>query len=160
VIKEFHLNTEQERVFYIIANHGIISNLEMLNICGVGGIRKSQVIKALMSFFDRCKKNHRFIMVAPMRTAAAFLNSSIYHSILRISDREFIFTSTLIQIKARLGDVDYIFSDGIFIVSCCDLYKINAQVTKAHEVLDEPLGRIIFIFSVDFAQLPSARICI
>jgi hypothetical protein len=43
VIKEFRLNTEQERAFHIIANHGVISNFEMLNMYlgGVGGIEKS-----------------------------------------------------------------------------------------------------------------------
>jgi ATP-dependent DNA helicase PIF1 len=161
VIKEFHLNTEQKRVFHIIANCDVISNFEMFNMyLGVGGIRKSQVIKALMSFFDKRKKSHKFIMVAPMRTATAFLNGSIYHSILGISDGEFISACTGTQIKVRLDGVKYIFSDEISMVSCCDLYKISAQATKAHGVLDEPFGRITFIFSGDFAQLPPVRICI
>jgi hypothetical protein len=43
VIKEFHLNTEQERVFHVIVNHGVISNPEMFNMYlgEVGGTRKS-----------------------------------------------------------------------------------------------------------------------
>jgi ATP-dependent DNA helicase PIF1 len=113
-----------------------------------------------MSFFDRCKKSHRFIMVALTGTAAALLNGSIYHSILGISDGEFISAGTLTQVRARLDGVDYIFLDEISMVSCCNLYRISAQAAKAHGVLDEPFGRITFIFSGDFAQLPPARTCI
>ena len=43
VIKEFCLNTEQENTFYTVANHGVISNPKMLNMClgGVEGTEKS-----------------------------------------------------------------------------------------------------------------------
>jgi len=43
VIKEFCLNTEQESASHIVANHGVISNSKMLNMClgGVEGTEKS-----------------------------------------------------------------------------------------------------------------------
>jgi ATP-dependent DNA helicase PIF1 len=93
-------------------------------------------------------------MIALMGTAAAFLNGSIYHSILGISDGEFISAGTLAQIRARLDGVNYIFLDKVSMVSCCDLYRISAQVEKACGVLDEPFGRIIFIFLVILLSYP------
>jgi hypothetical protein len=90
-------------------------------------------------------------------TTATLLNGSIYHSVLGISDGEFISADTLTQIRARLDDVDYIFLDEISMVSRCDLYSISSQATKARRVLDEPFGRITIIFSGDFAQLPPVR---
>jgi hypothetical protein len=43
VIKEFWLNTKQERACHIIVNHGVISNPKMLNMYlgRVGGTGKS-----------------------------------------------------------------------------------------------------------------------
>src|SRR6267154_4324685 len=123
----------------------------------VGGTGKSQVIKALMVFFDRCKESHRFIVVAPTGTAASLLNGSTYHSVLGINDGEFVSAGTLEQIRARLDGVDYIFLDEVSMISCHDIYKISAQAARAHGVLDDPFGGINFIFSSDFAQLPPVR---
>jgi ATP-dependent DNA helicase PIF1 len=49
--------------------------------CGTG---KSQVIKALMDLFKKRKESHRFILLAPTRTAATLLGGSTYHSFLGI----------------------------------------------------------------------------
>ena len=84
VMKEFHLNIEQERAFRIIANHAVTSDPEKLYMFlgRVGGTGKSQVIKAMMVIFDRRKESHRFIVVAPTGTATSLLNGSTYHSLL------------------------------------------------------------------------------
>ena len=51
----FSLNAEQERAFRIIANHAISANLEQIRMYlgGMGGTGKSQVLKALSSFFPK-----------------------------------------------------------------------------------------------------------
>ena len=50
--KTFSLNTEQERVFRIIANHAVSEDPEQLrmHLGGIGGTGKTQVIKALSAF--------------------------------------------------------------------------------------------------------------
>ncbi|KAF8225636.1 hypothetical protein L208DRAFT_1305483 [Tricholoma matsutake] len=60
VVKDFHLNTEQECAFCIVANHSCSSYSEQLkmHIGGMGRTGKSQVLKALMDFFKRKKESH------------------------------------------------------------------------------------------------------
>jgi primosomal protein N' len=105
----FSLNTEQERAFKIIANHAISANPEQLRMYlgGMGGTGKSQVIKALSSFFEGRKEAHRFIIVAPTGTAAALLGGSTYHSMFGINERMNI--SKIGHIKAKLSGVEYVF---------------------------------------------------
>jgi hypothetical protein len=100
---------------------------------------------------DRHKESHRFIVVAPMGTAATLLNGSMYHSILGISDGKFISAGTLTQIRARLDGVNYIFwlrSPWSPVVTCIGL------VLKLHSPWS---AGITFIFSGNFTQLPPAR---
>ena len=158
-IGKFELNSERERAFWIIANHSTMEKPEKLRMYlgGMGGTGKSQVIKALIHFFGERKENHRFLVVAPTGAAAALLNGSTYHSVLGISDGEFVSAKSLAQIKARLDGVDYIFLDEVSMLSCRDMYKISAQAAKARGIHDEPFGGINFIFAGDFAQLPPAR---
>ena len=158
-ISEYKLNPEQERAFRIIANHSMMEKPEKLKMYlgGMGGTGKSQVIKALMHFFGERKETHRFLVVAPTGAAAALLNGSTYHSVLGITDGEFISAKSLAQIRARLDGVDYIFLDEVSMLSCRDMYKISAQAAKARGVHDEPFGGINFIFAGDFAQLPPVR---
>jgi hypothetical protein len=157
-MKEFLLNEEQERAFRIIANHATIEIPEKLKMYlgGMGGTGKSQVIKALMSFFDKRKENYRFIVVAPTGAAAALLNGSTYHSVLGINDGEFVSAKSLAQIRAKLDGVDYIFLDEVSMLSCHDMYKISSQCAKARGEHGEAFGGINFIFAGDFAQLPPA----
>ena len=48
VIQKFLLNSEQERAFRIVANHAVTPGAEqlMMYLGGMGGTRKSQVIKS------------------------------------------------------------------------------------------------------------------
>jgi hypothetical protein len=57
VARMFHLNADQERAFRIVANHSCRPTSEKLkmHIGGMGGTGKSQVLKALMEFFQRKK---------------------------------------------------------------------------------------------------------
>ena len=152
----FSLNTEQERAFRIIANHAISANPEQLRMYlgGMGGTGKSQVIKALSSFFEGRKEAHRFIIVAPTGTAAALLGGSTYHSTFGINER--MNTSKIGHIKAKLSGVEYVFFDEVSMLSARDLYRINAQLANVCGVNDIPFGGLNMVFSGDFAQLPPA----
>jgi hypothetical protein len=159
-VTEFHLNTEQERAFRIVANHATTRRSRQLKMYlgGMGGTGKSQVLKALTAFFNKRKESHRIMILAPTGTAAALLNGSTYHSALGIpidnaEDMRNNFT-VLAQVRARLDGVDYIFLDEISMVACHSLYKISAQLAKARNIVDVPFGGVNMIFAGDFAQLP------
>jgi hypothetical protein len=161
-VDKFHLNPEQQRAFHIIANHATMEKPEKLHMYlgGMGGTGKSQVIKALMHFFNERKENHRFLVLAPTGAAAALLNGSTYHSVLGIrEDRSStsISSTSLAQIRAKLDGVDYIFLDEVSMLSCRDMYKISAQCAKSHGEHNEAFGGINFIFAGDFAQLPPVK---
>jgi hypothetical protein len=158
VVQEFSLNEEQERAFRIVANHATMKKSEQLKMYlgGMGGTGKSQVIKALITFFDKRNEAHRIMILAPTGTAAALLNGSTYHSALGVqsdSRRNHNEHSTMAQVRSRLDGVDYIFLDEVSMMSCYELYKISAQLAKARNSMDVPFGGINMIFAGDFAQL-------
>ena len=124
---------------------------------GMGGTGKSQVIKALISFFQERNEMHRFLVVAPTGSAAALLNGSTYHSVLGIndnSDKTSNVIKNLSQVRSRLDGVDYIFLDEVSMLSCQDMYKISCQIAKSLNVHDQAFGGMNMIFAGDFAQLP------
>jgi hypothetical protein len=158
IAQEFNLNEEQERAFRIVANHATMKKSEQLKMYlgGMGGTGKSQVIKALISFFDKRNEAHRIMILAPTGSAAALLNGSTYHSALGVqsdSRRNRNDHSTMAQVRSRLDGVDYIFLDEVSMISCYELYKISAQLAKARNNMDVPFGGINMIFAGDFAQL-------
>jgi len=155
-VKEFSLNEEQERALRIIANHAISLDHDQLQMYlgGMGGTGKSQVIKALSSFFTARKEAHRFIIVAPTGTAAALLGGSTYHSMFGINER--CGGHRLGNIKAKLEGVEYVFFDEVSMLSARDMYRINVQLANIFENAHVPFGGLNMIFSGDFAQLPPA----
>jgi len=62
IVQEFTLNEEQERAFKIIANHSVYDAADQLKmyIGGMAGTGKSQVIKALIKFFERKQQSFVF----------------------------------------------------------------------------------------------------
>jgi Helitron helicase-like domain at N-terminus/PIF1-like helicase len=160
-VKDFMLNKEQERAFRIVANHATMSQPSSLKMYlgGMGGTGKSQVIKALIAFFEKRNEAHRIITVAPTGSAAALLNGSTYHSVLGIrsvNKKGEVFgneQAIIAQVKGKLDGVDYIFLDEVSMVACHDFYKISAQLCKARNVTDIPFGGVNMIFAGDFAQL-------
>ena len=155
-IKKLSLNEEQERAFRIIANHSISQNPEQLcmYLGGMGGTGKSQVIKALSTFFDARNESHKFIIVAPTGTAAALLGGSTYHSMFGINER--MSSNKIGHIKAKLNGVAYVFLDEVSMLSARDLYRINSQLAKVFGVAEIPFGGLNMVFSGDFSQLPPA----
>ena len=157
ISNEFSLNEEQERAYRIITQHAISKSPAKLRMYlgGMGGTGKSQVIKALMKFFERRGELHRFLTVAPTGSSAAIIGGSTYHSVFGIHENSNSL-KTLRDVKEKLQGVDYIFLDEVSMLSCQDMYRISAQLSKALNVFDEPFGGLNFIFAGDFAQLPPA----
>ncbi|KAL6307521.1 P-loop containing nucleoside triphosphate hydrolase protein, partial [Sparassis latifolia] len=121
-VKNFSLNTDQERALRIIANHATDPSGEQLKMYlgGMAGTGKSQVIKALIHFFDERKEGYQFMCVAPTGSAAA-------HSMLgfgKFGDSQ----TSLMQVRARLLNVDYIFVDEVSMVDCNSMYNICAKM--------------------------------
>jgi hypothetical protein len=125
-------------------------------IGGMGGTGKSQVLKAVSSFFESRNETYRFIVVAPTGTAAALLSGSTYHSVLGINDMNggAQATKTLMQVQTRLLGVDYIFLDEVSMLSCHDMYRISAQLCKVMDESTLPFGGLNMLFAGDFSQLP------
>jgi hypothetical protein len=157
VSKQFHLNEEQDRAFRIVANHACSPDSDQLkmNIAGMAGTGKSQVLKALVHFFKLRNESHCFIIVAPTGSAAALLQGSMYHSVFGISSEgKQISGIQLAHVKERLQGVHYVFLDEVSMLSCRDMYLISARLARIMNNLDVPFGSLNFIFAGDFAQLP------
>ena len=166
IVKEFNLNTEQERAFRIIANHSAAASPEQLKIYlgGMGGTGKTQVIKALIEMFKRKNESHRFIVVAPTGTAAALLNGSTYHSAFGLrtkgkNDAGFmgVRSDTIHELREKLAGVEYVFLDEVSMVACHELHAISARLSDLTNTHDKPFGGINIIFAGDFAQLPPVK---
>ncbi|KAJ7653445.1 hypothetical protein B0H17DRAFT_892768, partial [Mycena rosella] len=121
VATSFKLNKEQKRAFKLATNHAIAEDPEPLRMYlgGVGGTEKSQVIKALIIFFEERGDSHRFTVLAPTGAAAALLNGSTYHSFLGISDSMDNERHEGIGIKK------------VSMVSCSAMYTISARLAMA-----------------------------
>lgn len=156
VSTEFSLNEEQDRAFNIIAHHSISPTDQLrMYLGGMGGTGKSQVIKALVRWFELRQESHRFVTLAPTGTAAALLSGFTYHSFLGVGGfaEKKNERTAITELQEKLRGKDYIFLDEISMLSCQDLYKISAKLSKAKSP-DQPFGGLNMIFSGDFAQLP------
>jgi Helitron helicase-like domain at N-terminus/PIF1-like helicase len=160
IVGRFSLNREQERAFRIVANHACNPASEQLKmyIGGMGGTGKTQVLKALVEFFNLRNESGRFVVVAPTGTAAALLRGSTYHYLFGFSERpdDDVPNKLLLQIRARLEGVSYIFLDEVSMLSCHDMYRISARLAKVFNQSDLPFGGMNMLFAGDFAQLPPA----
>jgi hypothetical protein len=132
---------------------------------GMGGTGKSQVINTMIDFFSLWKESYRFIVLGPTGSVAAMLNGSTYHSVFRVprdkkskshDDIDGIKNEgvSLAAVNEHLQGFDYVFLDGISMVSCTDLQLIATQAAKARNIHDTSFGSLSFITAGDFAQLP------
>jgi len=156
-ISDFSLNEEQERAFRIVANHSVEPTSEQLlmHLGGMAGTGKSQVIKALISFFERRNQPYLFLILAPTGSAAALVDGSTYHSVLGINGSYASESlATMGNIRARIEQVEYVFLDEISMVDCGSLYTISAQMCMALQIDHKAFGGKNMIFAGDFAQLP------
>ena len=84
-------------------------------LAGMGGMRKTQVIKALSRFFTQRNEAHRFVIVAPTGMVAVLLKGSTYHLTFGINDRRGIGRSS--HVKENLKGVEYVFSNEVSMLS-------------------------------------------
>ena len=159
ILNEFTLNAEQERAFVIISKHLVRHEKKPLRmyIGGMAGTGKSRVLLAVIEFLNRRDESHRFLVLGPTGGSSALIGGSTYHSVLGIGQgkghRAGTMTS-LAKLKSRLLRADLIFIDEVSMISCVDLYKINARLTQAFPESGESFGGKSVIFAGDFAQLP------
>ncbi len=154
VASEFSLNDEQNRAFRMVADHAKSIRPPQLNlyIGGMGGTGKSQVLRALRSFFTSCDETHRIMVVAPTGNAASLVNGTTYHYAFGLNMPDS--SNSLSAIRERLRGVDYIFFDEISMCSSHDLYKISSKLCRISGDRDVVFGGFNMIFAGDFAQLP------
>ncbi|RXW14796.1 hypothetical protein EST38_g11058 [Candolleomyces aberdarensis] len=162
IIKQFSLNEGQMRAFKIVANHAtcIAPEQLLMHLGGMGGTGKSQVIKALVAFFDRRQEPYRFVLLAPTGTAAALIGGTTYHSFLGFQAGRGGNTDSLSSIGdviERFRGVGYLLMDEILMVSAINNCRISARCCKALGVYDKPYGGLNVIYAGDFAQLPPVR---
>ena len=131
------------------------------------GTGKSQVIKALVKFFDARGKSYAFLLLAPTGSAASLIGGSTYHSALGFrgggqadergkEDKDPLTKGMTTQqaIKARIKAVEYVFIDEISMVDCTAFYNISAAMNVAMNVDDAAFAGKNMIVAGDFAQLP------
>ena len=160
MIEMFTLRPVQERAFRIVANHSIhpgASQLKM-HLGGMAGTGKSQVIKALTTFFNDRGESHRFQLAAPTGSAAALIGGSTYHSLLglRETDENRNTSTSIAKIKARIEHMEYLFIDELSMLGCRSLYNISKCLALVMGKEEEPFGGVNLILAGDFAQLPPA----
>ncbi|PPQ87198.1 hypothetical protein CVT25_014753 [Psilocybe cyanescens] len=162
IVEQFTLNTEQERVFRIVANHAssLSPDQMRMHLGGMGGTGKSQVIKAIIHMFELRGELHQFVVFTPTGTAAALLNGSTYHSALGIysrsnSGQDFSKNEGAIinETRTRLTGVEYIFIDEISMLSSHNLFAISQCLLQVFNS-DSIFGGVSMILARDFAQLP------
>ncbi|KAJ2916281.1 hypothetical protein MD484_g4135, partial [Candolleomyces efflorescens] len=159
----FGLNTEQKRAFNVVAHHSLSVSPEPLRmyIGGMGGTGKTQVIKALLKWFEERGEPHRMAVLAPTGAAASIIRGSTYHSFLGVrtgkkKGRGEPSVYSLEDARLRLTGVDYIFLDEISMVSCQEFYLIDARLKELCKKFDVAFGGLSMIVAGDFAQLPPA----
>jgi len=62
--------------------------------------------------------------------------------------------ATMVNIRARIEQVEYVFLEEISMVDCGSLYTISAQMCMALQIDHKAFGGKNMIFAGDFAQLP------
>ncbi|KAF5318409.1 hypothetical protein D9611_013936 [Ephemerocybe angulata] len=163
-VQLYSLNEEQTRAFRIVANHSVSPRADQLlmYIGGMGGTGKTQVINALRLWFDVRNQGNRMVVTAPTGAAASVVRGSTYHSYLGVAtgDRRAYAPrggKALDEARLRMRGVDYVFMDEISMVSCQDLYLIDARLKDITTLHDLPFGGVNIIVAGDFAQLPPAK---
>jgi hypothetical protein len=85
IMVEFKLcdNVEQEMSFTIIGEHFINKEVEQLLmfITGIGGSRKSHVIRATVELFKRCGAPEKLTLSAPTGSAAVLIDGYTIHAL-------------------------------------------------------------------------------
>jgi hypothetical protein len=158
VAQHWTLDINQQTAFYIVAQHANRADPEQLKmfLLGHAGSGKSQVIKALCSFFTDRNESHCFRLTAFMGIAANNIDGVTLHAALNLNPR----TNSLSKMSKSKHElhcmwtsVDYLFIDKVSMISCEFLQCISDTLIVATGCA-EPFGGINVIFAGDMGQLP------
>lgn len=164
ISSRFRLNEEQRRAFTIILEHhlGRPKDQLLMYLGGMGGTGKSQVIKAVTTFFMETGDAQCVAVLAPTGTAAALLGGSTYHSFLGVgtridaSDEPIPRGKISNDVQTRIMGLKYIVLDEVSMLCCSDLNKIANRLAFVRNCV-LPFGGVNMIFAGDFAQLQPPR---
>ena len=111
-----------------------------------------------MGFLTSRDESNRFIVLGPTGSSAALIGGSTYHSVLGFGFEKDgkLSKKALEKIRDRFRTVDLIFIDEVSMISCVDLERICAALTKAFGSIALSFGGKSVILAGDFAQLPPA----
>ena len=166
ISERFNLNKEQDRALQIVCKNTLRVNGEKLKmyLSGVGGTGKSQVIKAIIAFFNETGRGRKLAVLAPTGTAASLIGGQTYHSFLRFSrnddqrnDGKRIASDERERYMQRIREVQFIIIDEVSMIGCQDLFKISSRLASVRGAADEPFGGVHIMFSGDFGQLPPVQ---
>lgn len=160
IVDEFGLrdNTEQERVFRIVAEHFVVGNKEQLLMYmgGIGGTGKSHVIKAVVALFERCGLPQNLYVSAPTGIAAVLINGYTIHSLTLLPKS--VPRPNVIKLDEIWRNVHWLILDEVSMVSAKTLSEISHQISIAkgceQSAAVQPFGGVNILFSGDFGQLP------
>jgi hypothetical protein len=161
VMDRFSLNSAQKDAFMLVVKHVISDDANKsplrMYLGGMGGTGKSQVIKALIMFYQNIGQHDSFQVIAPTGTAACLVGGSTYHSLLGFGrSKQSKATVVDSSLRDRFRRITTLFLDEVSMVSCEDLFEISHRLCALTGNYAAPFGGISMIFAGDFAQLPPA----
>ncbi len=115
-------------------------------IGGMGGTGKTQVLKALVHFFEQQKESHQIMIVAPTGSAAALLGGSYLSFAFGINERAEVSNDSS-RVMTCLTGVDYVFLEEVSMLSAYDMHKISAKLEEILGIKDKPFGGLNMIFA-------------
>lgn len=156
VRQKWTLNTEQKRVFDIVARHTTIERPEQLlmYLGGPGGTGKSRVVNALREYFDMQGESRCFRLAAYTGVAARNIGGATLHALLQLNESGRTMSNKAKRDLAAMWDgVDYLFIDEVSMIGCEMLHSISNALTEAKGKTCA-FGKVNVIFAGDFSQLP------
>lgn len=156
VAAPFSLNAEQMRAYRLVVEHFGQDNQDQLcmYLGGMAGTGKSQVIRAVTSFFQRMGSTDCVLLLAPTGTAAANIGGYTYHSAFGLNPHRSGAQPLNKKSRELLALVRYIILDEVSMLSCGDMKNISEMLSRVHHNQVDPFGGFNIIFAGDFAQLP------
>lgn len=156
VVKEFSLNSQQERAMKVIAYHkisGVDAQLMMI-VAGPRGTGKSRVIAAVTALFQKLNVSNSLRKAAPTGIAAYAISGTTIHSLLGLVGRgNFFSRKSLEKAQNRLAGVTDIFVDEFSMVGANFFSLMSTRLGQVRGN-DKPFGGFNMTFFGDPRQLP------
>jgi ATP-dependent DNA helicase PIF1 len=160
IAKGIKNNPEQLRAFYIVAQHIINGESQLLmHIGGMGGTGKSYVFGAIVELFDQLQRRHELVIGAPTGIAAALIGGSTLHSLVLSNPSQN--TQRSDGLAEIWTSIRYMIVDEVSVIGARFLAEVSSriQIGKANIpwASAQPFGGVSIIFTGDFCQLTPPR---